>query len=114
MTVINRDAFDALQNRMGDKFPTLLAGFLKNAIQYLEAIQTGLNEQDLDAIIHGAHSLKSSSGLLGLVQIHDSAEILEYKAKDLSAVNDNNVQDLVPLYETLNSNFSNAQKELEG
>lgn len=112
MTLINRHTYEALKRQMGEQFPKLLEGYLGNGRQYLANIEANLNGDDLSALIEAAHNLKSSSGLMGAVQVHQCAETLEYAAKNIA---DNTAPDIHPLrehYEALRDAFSETESVL--
>lgn len=109
---INRETFNKLKDRMGEKFPILLNGYITDARTYIVTIGTNLPEGDIDEVIGAAHSLKSSSGLLGIAQVSAGAETLEYAAKDHKEQNPPHHHNLIPPYEELQNMFSEVESDL--
>lgn len=98
---------------MQNKFPALLHGYLKDAKTYLETIEQSIPNDNLLDIINASHSLKSASGLLGLIEVHKHAEILEYKAKNFQENQNNPDDDLMPDFQNLQNAFDSVQRDLQ-
>ncbi len=105
MSTIDREIFDKIKERMKTKFPILLEGFLRDAKKYLVTAGSNLPSGDIVAIIEATHSLKSASGLLGITDVHDFAEKLEYAGKNLQSSETTNFESLNPIYENLQNSF---------
>ena len=77
--------FNDLRDRMSAKFDIIVETYIKDSAKYLGNISNNLSENpmNLDAIIEDAHSLKSTSALLGLLKASEVAKALEYKGKEL-------------------------------
>lgn len=82
---IDYAVFNDLRERMGNKFGIIAETYIKDSDRYLKNITNNLNQTpvNLSAIIEDAHSLKSTSALLGLMQASNIAKDLEYKGKEL-------------------------------
>lgn len=91
---------------MKAKFPILLEGYLRDAKTYIVTIETNIPTGNLPDLIDAAHSLKSSSGLLGIVYVSKEAERIEYEAKKAQDSGENNVQRIRKHYEDLQAAFS--------
>jgi len=113
LDAIDRDIFDALKIRMKGKFSVLLGGYLRDAKAYLVNIETNIPDGDCDAIIEAAHCLKSASALLGVTQVSQSAETLEYAAKHALEEKFKNLSILIAHHEDVQGKFSAVQDELE-
>lgn len=59
----------------------LLGVFLKNAPLRVEAAQRGLHNGDLTAVLHAAHSMKSSAATVGAVALAHAAVRLEAESR---------------------------------
>ncbi len=112
MVEIDRDVFDSLKERMKAKFPVLLEGYIRDAKAYLVTIETNLPDGSLTDVIGSAHSLKSASGLLGIMQVHTHAERLEYAAKALQDDGAARFHSLDSLCAALQSSFSEVEGDL--
>ncbi len=112
MNMIDYETFNKLKDRMKAKFPILLQGYLKDSKSYLATIEMNLPDGDLGALIEAAHSMKSASGLLGIVQVHKTAETLEYSGKDLQEAGTANYESLRSYYEGLQNAFSEVEGDL--
>ncbi|HEY7774550.1 MAG TPA: response regulator [Marinagarivorans sp.] len=63
------------------KFSTVLAEYLEDTDQYIQAIKLGVSRIDYDLIRDNAHPLKSSSYTLGFCELGGIAKQIEYGAK---------------------------------
>lgn len=89
-----------------DVLQQLVSAYLSDSPPRVEAILTGVNERDLNAIRHHAHALKGASTLMGIHNVADACAQLE----QLSAL-----QDLGPvraLAHQMQSDFQAAIHEL--
>ena len=82
---IDYTTFNDLRDRMSAKFDIIVETYIKDSDRYLSNITKNLAEtpMNLDAIIEDAHSLKSTSALLGVFKASETAKALEYKGKEL-------------------------------
>lgn len=76
------------------------------------SIEANLPNGDVGELIGAAHSLKSASGLLGVLHVHHYAETLEYAGKGLQDQGLQSYASLVPLYEALQNAFSAVESDL--
>ncbi len=113
MTNIDKAVFDKLKERMKAKFPVLLGGYLRDAKAYLTTIETNLAGGDISEIIGSSHSLKSASGLLGIVRVHEESKNVEYLAKDMVEAGTNTLDGLKPACAELVNAFSAVEEELK-
>ena len=58
--------------------------FVETTISDLDRLRTGLQLQDMGAVMEAAHSIKGASGNLGLMLISEAAKGVESKARDNS------------------------------
>lgn len=86
--LIDDQVLSRMRERMGAKFEMLLNAYLEDSTRYIEEIETGLSEGDATAPTRAAHTMKSSSRLLGAFAVGEAAAALEALLKrdgDLSA-----------------------------
>ena len=100
--MIDYTAFNNVKSLMKDKFPQLLEIYLRDTNNYLEHIN---NQDCMDTLVKAAHGMKSTSGSMGLTEVRQEAEKLEYMARQGSASPD----ELITQSQTL----ANALKEAE-
>lgn len=108
MNQVDYEVFNTLKNKMKAKFPILLEGFLRDARTYIVTIETNLPDGRLQDILEASHSLKSASGLLGLVHVQSVAEDIEYSAKTMMENGEDNLVSLISKHEKLQSAFSDV------
>ncbi len=84
----------------------LIRMFLEDGPTKLQTILDGLTEGDLDKVERAAHSLKEFSGILGAVDLQDSAEIFQIASRVEAP---DRLQDSVG---TLSANFASAENSL--
>ncbi len=113
MSDIDMATFGKLKERMKTKFPILLEGYLRDAKNYLVTIGANLPSGELATLIDAAHSLKSTSGLLGITPVHKAAETLEYAGKTLRERAGSDHQPLAPLYQDLQNAFAAVEGRLQ-
>lgn len=63
----------------------LIRMFLENAPSKLESILDGVSEGDWEKVERAAHSLKSSSGNLGAVDLQDCADLFQVASRKEAA-----------------------------
>jgi HPt (histidine-containing phosphotransfer) domain-containing protein len=113
MSKIDYDTFNKLKERMKAKFPTLLEGYLRDSKSYLATIEGNLSDGDLGALIDASHSMKSASGLVGIMHAHNAAETLEYAGKALQEGDFASHESLRSNYEALQNAFFEIEDELQ-
>jgi HPt (histidine-containing phosphotransfer) domain-containing protein len=76
-------SFEELQrDSEGDLLVELIALYLQDAPERIDAIRTAVAKADRDSLRRAAHSLKGSSGTLGVRQLATICEELECLAND--------------------------------
>ena len=113
MNDINYDVLHNIKERMAQKFTILLTGYLRDAEGYLNVLRDNIPDGDIAQVIEASHTLKSSSGLLGLEKVHSCAEKLEYDATGMLETGDSNLAMLQDCFNELHQNFSNIKGELQ-
>lgn len=66
-----------------NEYIELLQLFVKSGHADLQKLKNGLDQRDIDLVVHSAHTLKGASGNLGLMTIYEMANQIENKAADL-------------------------------
>ncbi len=82
---IDPSVFQDNKRKMGDRFPLLVTAYLEDSFKYKSAILEGAANQNWEAVSISAHTLKSSSRLVGAAQLSDLAAGIERHAKSLQA-----------------------------
>ena len=77
-SVIDGTAMDRLRKIGGDSFlKQMIELFLTDAVTKCEAAVNGCREQDWEAVEHAVHSLKSSAGNVGAVELQELSDQIE-------------------------------------
>ena len=79
---INFQSIKSIQSMLEDKFPEIVETYERNAKKYLEEIYSGIEAGNAEQIRSAAHSLKSSSRMMGLEGAGDLSENIEVAAKE--------------------------------
>lgn len=109
---INYETFNQLKKRMENKFDFLLERFFSDGQTYVQTIEDSIDKESLKALIEAAHNLKSSSGLLGFIELHKFAEDLEYKGRKALEHSTVDFTELKSIADDLNSAFKAVMLEL--
>lgn len=108
---LDMDVIDELLSLTGDGDPELLLDlidmFLEDAPNKIASITSGLEGSDLEKIVAASHSLKGSSGNLGVRLVHEDSDALQTASRQGDM---EEVSRLVPLLE---EHFSVAVGALE-
>lgn len=70
-----------LKEDVGDGFDDLIPIFIESAIKIIDSLEQAYREEDIEAFLRYAHSLKSSSAYLGGLHLSNVAARLEHHAK---------------------------------
>lgn len=110
--LLDKEAMEDVKAAMKDKFGMMVEFYLDDAKTYIQEIEAAISESDVEKIVAPAHTLKSSSRQLGVVQVADYAMELEERAREVeegAAVGD---LDIAGLFKRLQDAFSDAEPEL--
>jgi len=77
LPIIDTSSIEEVKETMGDKLPRMFNYFFEDSQSYFNSIENGFNTSNIDEIINSAHSLKSSSKLIGALQLSKKAEYIE-------------------------------------
>lgn len=114
MSGVDSTIFNQIKDRMKKKFPMLLEVFLTDSKSYLDVITTNIESGNIDEVIGAAHSLKSSSGLLGLLEVQKASASMEHAAKELQSSGSGDISSLKALGDQMNMAFDAVKDELYG
>jgi HPt (histidine-containing phosphotransfer) domain-containing protein len=81
--------------------------YLENSPEYLKAIRDGINGNDAEKVHRAAHSLKSSSAMLGAKRLSALCREMEIKGKN------NSFENALELYSQIEAEYENAQEALK-
>lgn len=108
---INRKALDDIRNlgsRSGGNLLEKIVGmFLERSESLLEEIKQHLANDDAEQLWNSAHSLKSSSGNVGAMNVFDLCAVIESRGRE------GQLDGLEELIELLEQELRNAAKELD-
>jgi len=76
------EVIEGLRSILGSDINELFNDFLQQAPQEISQLQTLFQNNNLEALSHVAHSLKGSSGNLGVAALSNSCVNLELDARD--------------------------------
>ena len=80
LPVIDQAALEELRLIMEDEFADILQVYLDDSISLMSEVHSGFNEQH-DALLRAAHTLKSSSNNVGAKRLGDISERIERYVK---------------------------------
>lgn len=86
-SAIDSEVISANKKKMGPRFAQLIGAYLEDSLKYKAAIVEGAAAKNWDAVAIGAHTLKSSSRLVGAMKLSEAAAKIESQAKGLSSAN---------------------------
>jgi HPt (histidine-containing phosphotransfer) domain-containing protein len=80
-----------LVNLVGEDEPAIIAdliqAYMTDSQKLMENLRLAINSKDYNQLLHAAHSLKSSTGNLGAVQLASLFQTLEYQSKKAELTN---------------------------
>ena len=86
MVCLDPEALKSLASMQQPNKPNLLVRIVElyksESPQYINEIEVGLDTTDMTAVQHGAHTLKSSSAIVGAVALADCCRKLELAAHE--------------------------------
>jgi HPt (histidine-containing phosphotransfer) domain-containing protein len=65
-----------------DEFLDMVELYLETSYGDLNKLQAAANENDMEAVVERAHSLKGASGNMGFIEIYELAKGIEMNARD--------------------------------
>jgi HPt (histidine-containing phosphotransfer) domain-containing protein len=91
-TILDLAAIAEAKATMKAKFPTIVQYFLEDSETYIGSIRAGIVAASAEQIISPAHTLKSSSRLMGAMRVSDIAKAMEALAREQVASGKNDMQ----------------------
>lgn len=112
LEIINISTLNTAKDLMGDRFPQMIQYFLEDTVMYMEEIKRGLSEQNIQAILTSAHTIKSSAKQLGVDRLSDTAMRIESLCNEMVDTNNPDFHILESLNEKLKNEMILATPEL--
>ncbi len=106
MSAIDRAIMDELAQVMGEEFSDLVRTYLESVPGLIQQLEAAAQQDNVDALIGPAHSLKASSNDLGATQLAEIAQNIEHAAR----AGNGSARDRVP---QLQGRFAEARVELQ-
>jgi HPt (histidine-containing phosphotransfer) domain-containing protein len=111
--IIDKKTFSKIKSIMGDRLPTMVNFYLEDGYTYIENIEEGIKNNDLEKINRPAHTLKSSSKQLGLQQVHEISKKIERESTFLLKKEGGSLDEIKTLAKELREDFKKAESELK-
>jgi len=111
--VLDLEALGEVKAAMRDKFTAMVDYYLEDSASYITQIDAALADGAIDKAISPAHTLKSSSKQLGVMQVSEFARQLEEQARSRIEGNGSGGQDIASLFNRLREAFEFAEPQLK-
>lgn len=79
--ILDEEAIKNAQSILKSKYGEMVTLYIDNSQERIEEISQAINQNDIEAIIRPAHTLKSTSRQMGAIKLSDIAETMEKNAK---------------------------------
>lgn len=112
-SAVDAQLLDDARVMMKESFVPMLQYYLEDSFAYMQQIDDALSEQEVRRIIAPAHTLKSSSRILGAREVSALAEQLEDGATQLAEGADADGEDIASLFARLREAFESAEAEFK-
>lgn len=112
-SAVDAQVLDDARVMMKDSFIPMLQYYLEDSFAYMQQIDDALNAQEVRRIIAPAHTLKSSSRILGATEVSTIAQELEDGATQLAEGADAEGEDIASLFARLQNAFESAESEIK-
>ena len=90
--VLDAEAVNNARSILKAKYDEMINVYIDNSWERIEEIMNAINENNIEAVIRPAHTLKSTSRQMGALKLSDMAKEIEYTAKAIhSGEADNDV-----------------------
>ena len=111
---LNQETFNDNQMKLGARYRTLVEAFLEEAEQYRTEILDGISQHRWAVVATSAHTLKSTSILMGASRLSRLAETIEQRARALQETwnADGVPEDLVDIIGEFEPSFARLESEL--
>ncbi len=91
-----------------DEYRELIELFIVTGTADFEKIQTAMAAKDADTVMRSAHTIKGAAGNLGLLEVSETAKIIEEQADN------NQLDNLTQAVETLKTQFDEIESFVNG
>ena len=109
--LIDREALASFRARMKTKFPAMVSIYLEDTERYIREIAESFGKGELSEVIRPAHTIKSSSRIVGATAVSKLAADLEALAKS-SPQHDPPAADLSAVFANLEKAFALTRPQL--
>lgn len=106
-SVLDPSIFSEMRELMGDALVEFIHTYLDNSPKLIHTIESGLAQNNPDAIYHSAHQLKGGSGSIGAMKLTSLSMEIEKIGKSGST------QGISPLLNQLKSEYALLEAELK-
>ena len=103
--------FKALSENLGlevDEYRELIELFVNTGAADFQKIQEGISSSDSDKVMRSAHTIKGAAGNLGLLDVSETAGLIEQKATN------NNLDNLNAIIAVLKTQFEAIESFVGG
>ena len=103
--------FQELAENLGleiDEYKELIELFIDTGEADFQKIQEAMAGRDADQVMRSAHTIKGAAGNLGLMEVSETAKIIEDNARN------NQLDDIVPAVQTLETQFKAIEAFMQG
>ncbi len=82
LPVLDTEILEDIKKTMASKFDEIVNYYLEDAGEYVFSIKEGYDDNSAAAIIHPAHTLKSSSSQMGAMKLSEIARKIEETSRE--------------------------------
>ena len=113
MPELNQQIIATSKETMQDKFPIMVEYFLEDSQMYLNNIESGITQGDLEKAKSAAHTIKSSSQLFGAEKVSELSTKIEMAAHEIINGGSKKTDEISSLFEDLKKAYKDAEPELK-
>lgn len=114
--LLDDEAVENARSILKAKYDDMVHVYIDNSWERVEEIIKAINENDVEAIIRPAHTLKSTSKQMGALKLSDMAKDIEYSAKAINnndSENQGNIEDIARHMEEMKLLLSETKRAFE-
>ena len=111
--IINMNTIVEAKSLMNDRFPMMVKYFLEDTQMYLEEIEKGVQQKNVEMAISPAHTIKSSAKQLGAERVSSVAKAIEELCRNISENGSSGFTEFETLYNQLKKEVDIATPELK-
>lgn len=79
--ILDDEAIENARSILKSKYDEMVHVYINNSWERVDEIMNAINQNDIEAVIRPAHTLKSTSKQMGAIRLSDIAKEIEYNAK---------------------------------